>query len=244
LLLERASALVYLGQPAAARPLIGQGLGLARRLGEAHLTARLLLARSFATYVAEDDVGAVRDAAEAVRLFRQAGDRVQVGTTLGYLGAYELAAGDLDAARGHLAEGLHIARALSSHCDIVWQTLSLGMIEYLGGSLGAAQALFAESLDLARRMAMKPPMAYALLGLALAGHGGTDPGRSTRLHGAADQALADLGETLQPLEARLADRDRQRLRATMGIEAFEAEYAAGRTLTPEQIVDLALSARA
>ena len=241
LLLERASALVYLGQPAAARPLIGQGVGLARRLGEAHLTARLLLARSFATYVAEDDVGAVRDAAEAVRLFRQAGDRVQVGTALGYLGAYELAAGDLDAARGHLAEGLHIARALSSHCDIVWQTLSLGMIEYLGGSLGAAQALFAESLDLARRMAMKPPMAYALLGLALAGHGGTDPGWSTRLHGAADQALADLGETLQPLEARLADRDRQRLRATMGIEAFEAEYAAGRTLTPEQIVDLAHS---
>ena len=55
------------------------------------------------------------------------------------------------------------------------------------------------------------------------------------------QALADLGETLQPLEARLADRDRQRLRATMGIEAFEAEYAAGRTLTPEQIVDLAHS---
>jgi hypothetical protein len=29
----------------------------------------------------------------------------------------------------------------------------------------------------------------------------------------------------------------------MGAKAFEAEYAAGRTLGPEQIVDLALSSR-
>jgi hypothetical protein len=58
----------------------------------------------------------------------------------------------------------------------------------------------------------------------------TDPRPGPRLHGAADQALADRGETLQPLEARLADLDRQRLRAAMGAEAFEAEYAAGRTL--------------
>jgi len=46
------------------------------------------------------------------------------------------------------------------------------------------------------------------------------------------QALADLGETLQPLEARLADLDRKRLRAAMCAEAFEAEYAADRTRSP------------
>ena len=48
-------------------------------------------------------------------------------------------------------------------------------------------------------------MAYALIGLAMAGHGGADPGWSARLHGAADQALADLGHALEPLEGRLAD---------------------------------------
>jgi DNA-binding CsgD family transcriptional regulator len=79
-------------------------------------------------------------------------------------------------------------------------------------------------------MGMKRHTAYALLGLALAGRGGPDPGWSARLHGAADQALADLGHTLQPLEARLAGLDRQRLRAAMGTAAFEAEYAVGRTL--------------
>ena len=92
----------------------------------------------------------------------------------------------------------------------------------------AAEALFAESLELARRVGMRAIIGYALIVLALAGQGGTDPGWSARLHGAADQALADLGLTLEPLEARLARLDRQRLRAPLGAEAFDAGYAAGR----------------
>ena len=67
-----------------------------------------------------------------------------------------------------------------------------------------------------------------------------DPGWSARLHGAADQALADLGQALYPLEARLADQDRQRLRAAIGDAAFEAGYAAGRTLDPARAADQAL----
>ena len=89
---------------------------------------------------------------------------------------------------------------------------------------------------MARRTGMKRHIAYALIGLAMAGHGRADPGWSARLHGAADQALADLGHALEPLEGRLADLDRQRLRTAMGAEAFEAEYAAGRTLDPAQVL--------
>ena len=95
----------------------------------------------------------------------------------------------------------------------------------------AAEASFAESLDLARRVGMR-----AIIGYALTGQGGTDPGWSARLHGAADQALADLGLTLEPLEARLARLDRQRLRAALGAEAFDAGYAAGRTLDLAQML--------
>jgi hypothetical protein len=61
---------------------------------------------------------------------------------------------------------------------------------------------------------------------------GADPGWSARLHGAAAQALADLGQTLEPLEGRLADLDRRRRRAAMGAGAFQAEYAAGGTPRP------------
>jgi DNA-binding CsgD family transcriptional regulator/tetratricopeptide (TPR) repeat protein len=236
LLHVRAWLLVRRGQPAAALPLIEQGLDLGRRLGDPHLTARLLSARAFATNVKGDPAGAASDNAEALRLSRQAGDRLQAGTLLCNLSDYELWTGDLDAARRHLAESLGIARELNARNSAVIATFNLGLAEYLAGSPAAAEALFAESLDLARRMGMKRHTAYALIGLALAGHDGTDQGWSARLHGAADQALADLGHTLQPLEARLADLDRQRLRAAMGAEAFETEYAVGRTLHLAQVL--------
>src|SRR5262249_59301761 len=48
LLYERAWVLLHQGQPHAALPLIESGLDLARRLGELHLTARLLNAPSYA----------------------------------------------------------------------------------------------------------------------------------------------------------------------------------------------------
>ena len=155
---------------------------------------------------------------------------------LNNLGYYELSVGDLDAARRHLVEALDIARALNNRDGIVYETFNLGLAEYLSGSPGAAEDLFAESLDLAQRTGMRVIVAYALLGMALAGHGSADPGQSARLHGAADQAMADLGNAVEPLEGRLAERDRQRLRAVMGAEAFEAEYATGRTLDPAQVV--------
>ena len=75
---------------------------------------------------------------------------------------------------------------------------------------------------------MKRHTAYALIGLALAGRGGADPGWSARLHGAGDQALADLGHSLQP--------GFQRLRTAMGDGAFDAEYASGRTLDLAQVL--------
>ena len=236
LLQMRAWVLLRQGQPGAALPLIEQGLGLARRLGEPHLTGRLLSARSYATYVGGDPAGAARDAAEALRLFRQAGDRLQVGAMLGNLGNYR-AVGGRPGRRppppGRVARHRpraqrprrHRLRDLQPWPGRVPRRLAGRRRGLVRGITRPGQAHGDESA-----------IAYALIGLALAGHGGADPGWSARLHGAADQALADLGHTLEPLEGRLADLDRQRLRAAMGAEAFEAEYAAGRTLDLAQVL--------
>jgi predicted ATPase/DNA-binding CsgD family transcriptional regulator len=232
LLHQRAWILLHQGQPGAALPLIESGLDLARHLGEPNLTALLLIGRSHALDLEGDQAGAARDALQSLQLYRQAGDQRAVGMVLSNLGNVELAMGDLDAARRHLAESLDISRALNDRYGIVNGAFNLGLVEYLGGSSGNAEALFAETLDLASRMGMRAPSAYALIGLAMAGRSGADLGWSARLHGAADQALADLGHALEPLEERLADRDRQRLRTAMGAETFDAEYAAGRTLDP------------
>jgi predicted ATPase/DNA-binding CsgD family transcriptional regulator len=236
-LYQRAWILMRQGQPEAALPLIEQGLGLARPLGDQDLTARLLSGRASVTYRMGDLAGAARAVSEATRLYRQAGNRMQVGQMLGNLGYYELSAGDLDAARRHLAEAVEIARTQGDQSGLTNQVFNLGLAEYLSGSPEAGQALFAETLGLARRTGMKRQAAYALLGLALAGRGRADPGWLARLHGATGQVLADLDVILAPLEARLAEQDRERLRAEMGDAAFDAECAVGRTLTPEQVLE-------
>jgi len=233
----RAFVLVRRGQQAAALPLIAQTLGLARRLGDPHLTARLLSARSYAVDLEGDHEAAAADAAESLQLFRRAGDRREVGTMLGNLGYAEMSLGELQRGRGHLRESLDIARELDDSYGVVYVTFNLGLAEYLNDSPGAAAALFAESFDLARSVQMNAGTAYALIGLAMAGSG-DDPVRSARLHGAADEALAALGETVESLEARLRDADRERLRAAMGEAAFAAEYAAGRATPFEEIADV------
>ena len=152
--------------------------------------------------------------------------------------------GDLDSARVHLLESLEVFRSLNDRDGIVYETFNLGLAEYLSGSPGAAEACFAESLDLARRVQMKASIGYALTGLAMARGSGAEMGRSARLHGAADQALAVLGETIEPLEGRLRELDCQHLGSAMGASAFEAEYAAGRALTSEEVLVLALGIQA
>jgi predicted ATPase/DNA-binding CsgD family transcriptional regulator len=236
LLHQRAWILLHQGKPDSALPLIESGLDLARRLGEPHLTARLLSARAYAANYRGEHASAARDAVASLRLYRQTGDLRAVGVGLGNLADYELSAGDLDAARRHLTEALDISRALNNRYGIYYATFNLGLAEYLGGSPGKAEGLFAESLDLTIRMGMRRHAAYSLTGLAMTCGGGADPRRCARLHGAADQALADQGHALAPLEAGLADRDRQRLRAALGVEAFKAEYAAGRALDAAQVL--------
>jgi predicted ATPase/class 3 adenylate cyclase/DNA-binding CsgD family transcriptional regulator len=236
LLHQRAWILLHQGKPVDALPLIEQGQDLARRLGDPHLAARLHSARAYATNFQGDHAGAARDYLRSLQLYRQTGDQRAVGQLLANLGNAELSAGDLDAARRHLAESLDIARTLNNRYGIPFAASNLGLAEYLCNSLGAAEALFAETLDVAIRTGVKRHTAYALIGLALTSHGRADPGWSARLHGAADQALEDQGHALEPLEARLADVDRQRLRTVMGDAAFEAEYAAGRTLDPAEVL--------
>jgi predicted ATPase/DNA-binding CsgD family transcriptional regulator len=235
LLEHQAWAMLHQGRSSAALRLAESGLDLARRLGEPHLTARLLAVRGAVVSAEGDHTGATRDTAEALRLFRRAGDQHQTGQMLSHLGYFELSAGNRDAARGHLAQALDIARKHGDRSGIVNHSFHLGLLEYLDGSLATAEVLFAESLDVARRAGTRSNAAYALLGLALASRHRNDSAWSTRLHGAAGQNLAETGRVLEPLEARLASQDRERLRAAMGDEEFEAEYAAGRTLNPEQV---------
>jgi predicted ATPase/class 3 adenylate cyclase len=240
LLAIQVSLLLRAGQSAAALPLIETGLSLARRLGDPHLTARLLEGSSWARRDGGDDEGSAMDLAESLALSRQAGDLREVGVELCNLAYGEMGAGELASARTHLAESLRITRELKDLEGVVVNTFNLGLVEYLDGSMDTAASLFAESLDLARRWFIRANIGYGMLGLAMTRGGPAEADRSARLHGAADEALEALGESPVGVERQLRDADRERLRAAMGANAFEAGYVAGRALTTDEAIQLAL----
>ena len=95
------------------------------------------------------------------------------------------------------------------------------------GGLDADRRRLAEVLDIARALDARHSAVIGTFNLGLAEY---LPAWSARLYGTADQALADLGHVLQPLETRLGGPDRQRLRAAMATGAFDAEYAQDRSL--------------
>jgi hypothetical protein len=240
LLAIQASLLLRAGQSAAALPLIETGLSLARCLGDPHLTARLLDLSSWATRDEGDLEGSVLDLADSLALSREAGDLRSVGVELGNLAYGEMGAGELASARAHLAESLRITRELRDLEGVVVNTFNLGLVEYLTGSSATAATLFAESLELARRWFIKVNIGYGMLGLAMTRSGAAAADWSARLHGAADKTLEAVGETPYFLERELRDADREKLRVAMGGDAFEAGYAAGRALTIEEAIQLAL----
>ena len=240
LLATQAMGLRRGGQEAAALPLVETGLGLARRIGDPHLTAWLLDSRSQVMRDAGEHAAAARDAAESLAMFRQAGDLRGVSVQLCNLADAEVGAGKLEPARTHLADSLAIARELKDRVVEASCSFNLGLVEYLSGSTVAAASLFAESLGLARRFFMKFDIGYGLLGLAMTSSDMAGADRSARLHGAADKAFDTLGQTPESLERRLREADRERLRATMGADAFEAGYAAGQAMTTEDAIGLAL----
>jgi hypothetical protein len=139
-------------------------------------------------------------------------------------------------------EALAMARAAGDDYLVADLLHTCSFVLMRRGRQAAALPLIEEGL--ARRVPMQAGIAYALVGLAMAGHGAADWGWSARLHGAADEALAVLGETIDSLEGQLRDLDCQRLRSAMGAAAFAAEYATGRALTSAEVVTLALGHQA
>jgi hypothetical protein len=70
-------------------------------------------------------------------------------------------------------------------------------------------------------------VAYAQLGRALLASRSRDPQAAAKLHGAADAIHARLGTRFDSLESGLRAADLSRVRAALGVSAFEAAYKAG-----------------
>ncbi|MGN6869125.1 MAG: AfsR/SARP family transcriptional regulator [Solirubrobacteraceae bacterium] len=205
--------------------LTSEGLALATALADPHLTALLLMTRGSSPYLSRAE--RARTVGKSLRLAHQAGNTALYLGTLNNLSYLELEDGHISAARARLAEGVRLAQQIGARRGLSLLSCTLGFASYLAHADADARAMFDQCLAIAQRSGDQLMVAYAQLGRGMiATRAGHMKGAAT-LHGAADAIHARLGTRFDSLESRLRATDLSRLRADLGVTAFQAAYNAG-----------------
>jgi predicted ATPase/DNA-binding SARP family transcriptional activator len=223
-----------------ARALYEEGLAIRRELGSRHGIAaslqnlgKLALARGHAG-------DAHARYSEALDINRALGNRPWEAVALIALGEAALALGEVETARELCDQGLAISRELGDRAVTADALNTLGRIVSGLGDLGAARTHFTESASLCRRLGIPTLFADCLEGFAvvLRAWGGSE--RAARLFGSV-QALRDMSRTprLPWLSAQYAEHVAA-LRAELGEKAFAEAWEAGRAMSLEEAIRVAL----
>jgi hypothetical protein len=144
---------------------------------------------------------------------------------------------DIPAARVHLEAAARAARANGEDSDSV--AINLGWVRRLDGDRDGARSSLEEALRMSRRNGEHSGIAYAVLGLACLAADAGEWSRACVLHGVAQAVLDRTGEPWQEPEARYRRESLVQVRAQLGQEQSERDYARGMALSSGEILDLA-----
>jgi hypothetical protein len=117
----------------------------------------------------------------------------------------------------------------------------LGRLAFEEEDYGAARACYEESLTLLRELGhVRRYIADSLRLVAALAAAQGEPERSARLLGAAEALRDAIGTPVDPADRADDERNVSAVRARLGEEAFEAAWAAGRAMTPDQAAAYAM----
>jgi hypothetical protein len=177
-----------------------------------------------------------------VALARRIGDKAVLSEGLRELGSLYYIEGDFTVAVSLTEEALAEARAIGSLLTVFLAFFQLVVISCLQNDPTKAKGYCLELWALGKDTGSPFAAAFALLSFGLAASVGGEPGKGARLLAAAQELLARLG--VDPGEGDAVTKVmRQALakaQAQLGPEGFEAAEQAGRALTLEQAIALAI----
>ena len=157
-------------------------------------------------------------------------------------GAAMTTQGDLDSAVSQLEEGLALSRELGDLRNTSMSLFILGMLEFAGGDLGRGETLFEEGARIALELGDRLGGIYFVWGFgklsALRGR----PIRAARLWGAAEALRERMGMALSKFDLAASgyEGDLAAVRSTLDRASFDAAWAEGRAMSPEEAIEYAL----
>jgi predicted ATPase len=228
------------GEHGAARALLEESLAIRRELGDKFGIA---WSRGFLGWVTggqEEYEAAQALFEECVAIRRELWDKRHLAWSLTGLGWVARMRGDNTAAQAALEESLAIFRQLGLKRGTASSLLHLAIVVQSQGDLGAARALFDASLAISREQGLKPRIAENLEGLAAVAVAQAEPERAARLFGAEEALREAMGAPLPPADRAEHERSVAAVRAALGEEAVAAAWAAGRAMSLDEAIALAL----
>jgi non-specific serine/threonine protein kinase len=229
------------GDPDGALGLAAEAVEVARSVADDFTLAEALFYLASATQVTDEDRSR-QLYQECLASCRQAGDVLYACLVLGQLALPELRRGETQAAARHLDEAVTKAEQIGAVWLLTVQSANLGGALLSQGEVTAAATVFRTSLITARRCGLRDVAGCALTGLACCTTRTAELDRAVQLHGAGDAILerTEHGNDMLYLAEQIYADDKDRLRGTIGNDAFERAYRSGAELTFEQALDTAL----
>jgi predicted ATPase/class 3 adenylate cyclase len=227
----------FTGEPEAGEPFGAEAVELARQAGD-----DMLLGTSIMAYLMCHDWTQPKDGyrlyAEAIDCAQRSGDRLTSYLLHNNASVHCICAGDFAAARAHLVQAQQACDEIGEQSHSV--PVNMGWVLRHERDPDAARATFEGALRTSRRIGDKPGLAYCTLGLACTAGDLGDWHRAAELHGAAQAFFDQVGGPWQEPEGQYRQQSIDAIRARLGADRFDAAYAAGKALSFDDAISLAL----
>ncbi|HEX9095348.1 MAG TPA: LuxR C-terminal-related transcriptional regulator [Candidatus Dormibacteraeota bacterium] len=224
----------------AARPPLQRAMATARGLGQPALLAQALSMASIAENMA-GDAGSARPLLDECAVVTAGLDefpaRISLLQARALNGFFQ---GDIEEVKAAASAGVRLSRAAGDLYSLEMMLLNAGGTALITGDLVRAKADYVEALKIAQRIDDRVAQ-YALLdGLGCVAAGSGQARHAAQLLGAAETVRTQAGASLIPFLAPLIAMAAESATAAIGASKFAAEMNAGKRLSRDEAIRLAL----
>jgi predicted ATPase/DNA-binding CsgD family transcriptional regulator len=232
----------YQGDHGSAEPLVEESLGLFRELEDKSGTAWALSNASFAALGQGRHQRAITLIEESVDLFLEVEEKWGAALQICFLAVAWRDRGDHGRAKRLAERGLALSREVGERQAISAALYILATLAQTEDDHERARDLFEEGLTVSAELGNEADVAHCLEGLASMAAAEGSIARAARLWGAEEALLEKIEAAVYTyVPDRSVHRSRvAAARSQLDEEAFEAAWAEGRAMKPEQVIEYAL----
>ncbi len=228
------------GDHQSAEPLLEESVALFRELGDRRGVAYALGSAAVLAITQEQYERGIVYSEEATDLFLEVGDKWGAAPMLGCSAVAWLNRGDHGRAKSLAERGLALCRETGDKHGTSIALCTLAGVAQAERDHERARALFEEGLAVSAALGNEADIVHCLEGLAsVAGAEGLVV-RAAHLWGAAEALLEKIEAVYAYVPDRSLHRSQVAARSLIEKAAWEAAWAEGRTMTPEQAIEYAL----